>query len=862
MTSDPTDPKIPKDPTSTGGEASRLRVPTSIEEQMKSSYLNYAMSVIVGRALPDVRDGLKPVHRRILYAQHELRNNWNQSYKKSARVVGDVIGKYHPHGDTAAYDALVRLAQPFNMREPLVDGQGNFGSVDGDSAAAMRYTEVRMTRLAGEILADLEKETVDFVANYDGSDTEPAVMPSKVPNLLLNGSSGIAVGMATNIPPHNLTELIDGLELLIEQPESTVQDLMQIIKGPDFPTGATIYGLQGIRDGYETGRGVIRIRARARFEPLRRGSDREKIVIDEIPFQVNKARTLEKIAELVRDKKIDGISDLRDESDKDGLRMVIELKKDAFPQVVMNHLYAQTGLQSSFGINMLVISDGQPKTFNLREMLIAFINHRREVVIRRTKFELTRAEERAHILEGLKKAIDIIDQVIALIKASGSSDEAKAGLIAKFDFSPIQAAEILNMRLHRLTALEKDKLIEELEGLLKLIEYLRSILASDDMLMQVIKGELAEIKERYGSPRRTDIVPEAAEISIEDLIEKKDVVVTITHRGYIKRVPVDTYRTQHRGGKGKAGMGVKEEDVVRDLFVASTHDDIWLFSNKGRMFKLKVYELPEGSRTAKGRPIVQVLQHVTAEERITSIIPTSSMNGAPYIMFVTKNGIIKKSLSAVYFSVRVNGTRAIRLDADDELIDVRLFQEQQDLVLVTRKGMSIRFRGESVREIGRVARGVIGIRLIRGDHVVGVAVTSEEDDHLLLTATELGFGKKTRAENYRVQSRGGKGILTIKVTKKNGGVMTMKRVSNDDELMLISSKGRVIRIGTRGISTVSRYAQGIRLVNLDTEGGERVVGLTVLREQVGEIIIDEALAETAPEMALETAPETPPETEE
>ena len=837
----------------------RKRIPTPIEEQMKSSYLNYAMSVIIGRALPDVRDGMKPVHRRILFAMADLKNTWNQPYKKSARVVGDVIGKYHPHGDTAAYDALVRMAQTFNMRLPLVDGQGNFGSVDGDPAAAMRYTEVRMTRLSSEVLADLEKDTVDFVPTYDESSEEPSVLPTRVPNLLLNGSEGIAVGMATRIPPHNLAELIDGLVLLIEEPEATVTDLHRIIRGPDFPTGATIHGLEGIRDAYETGRGTIKIRAKAHFEPIRQNSDREQIVITEIPFQVNKARTLERIAELVRDKEIDGISDLRDESDKDGLRMVIELKKDAYPQVVLNSLYKKTPLESSFGINLLAIADGQPKTFTLKEMLVAFLNHRREVVIRRTKYDLAKAEERAHILEGLRKAIDIIDAIVALIKRSPSADEAKRGLIEEFGFSAIQAQEILNMRLHRLTALEKEELVNELNELLHLIERLRAILASDALLMQVIRDELLEIKDAYADPRRTEILPDEGEINPEDLIEKKDVVVTITHRGYIKRVPVDTYRTQKRGGKGKSGMGVKEEDVVRDLFVASTHDDIWMFTTAGRMFSLKVYELPEGSRQAKGKPIIQILP-LASDERIAAIIPAHRMGEIPFVMLVTRAGVIKRSQASVYAAVKINGTRAIRLDEGDELIDVRLFGEGDDIVLCTRKGMSIRFRGESVRSIGRVARGVIGIRLGRGDEVVGVAVTRADDEQLLLTATERGYGKKTRPENYRVQSRGGKGIMTIKITAKNGDVMGMLRVANDDQLMLISSNGRIIRILVRDISTTLRYAQGIRLVNLDEE--ERVVGITVLPESEQEEVADVELAR--PTEPTDEAPEelAPPEPED
>jgi DNA gyrase subunit A len=805
----------------------RKKAPVAIEEQMKYSYLNYAMSVIVGRALPDVRDGLKPVHRRILYAMYELKNNWNSAYKKSARVVGDVIGKYHPHGDLAVYDALVRMAQTFNMRYPLVDGQGNFGSVDGDSPAAMRYTEVRMTRMCSEVLADIEKETVDFIPNYDESSSEPEVMPTRLPNLLLNGSSGIAVGMATNIPPHNLNELVDATVALIDRPECTVQDLMEFVKGPDFPTGGTIYGLQGIRDAYESGRGVVRIRAKAQFEDIGK-SDRQAIVIDEIPYQVNKAKTLERIAELVRDKKIEGISDLRDESDKDGMRMVIELKKDAFPQVVLNQLYAQTPLQSSFGINMLAIVNGRPHTFTLKEMLQAFVDHRRDVVIKRTRYDLARAEERAHILEGLKKAIDIIDQVIALIKASRSTEEAREGLMAQFGFSQIQAQEILNMRLHRLTGLEKQALVDEYNELLKMIERYRAILANEGLLMQVIKDELASLREQYGDRRRTDIVPEAAEISIEDLIEKKDVVVTVTHAGYVKRVPVDTYRTQRRGGKGKSGLGMKEEDVVRDLFIASTHDTIWLFTNTGRIFNLKIYEIPEGSRTSKGRPIVQVL-NMAAEEKLSAIILAKDMAEIPHILFVTRKGVIKKSESAVYAAVKINGTKAINLDEGDELIDARLVGDGQDVVLCTRKGMAIRFKGDSVRDIGRVARGVIGIRLGKGDEVMGIAVTSDDDDHLLLTATERGYGKKTLATNYRVQSRGGKGILTIKITAKNGDVAGMYRVAPDDQLMIISSHGRIIRLNVDEISTLGRVVQGLRLVNLNPD--ERVVGIEILKDE-------------------------------
>ncbi|ABB16016.1 DNA gyrase subunit A [Carboxydothermus hydrogenoformans] len=787
-------------------------LPVKLEEEMKSSYLDYAMSVIVGRALPDVRDGLKPVHRRILYAMHILGMTPDKPHRKSAHIVGEVLGKFHPHGDVAVYDAMVRMAQDFSTRYPLIDGHGNFGSVDGDSAAAMRYTEARMAKITVEMLRDIDKETVDFMPNYDNSTKEPVVLPSRIPNLLVNGSSGIAVGMATNIPPHNLREVIDGVVKMIDDPEVEIGELMKIIKGPDFPTGGKIMGRQGIRQAYTTGRGTIKVRAVTTFEKLSGG--KTAIIVTELPYQVNKAKLIEKIAELVRDKKIDGIADLRDESDRKGMRIVIELKRDANPQVVLNQLFKHTQLQDTFGIIMLALVDNQPRILNLKEILFYYLEHQKDVVTRRTRYDLNKAEERAHILEGLKIALANLDEVIKIIRGSKDVDTAREGLMSRFGLTEKQAQAILDMRLQRLTALEREKIDEEYRELIKKIEYFNSILADERVLLGVIRQELLEIKEKYGDARRTQITNEESIFDEEDLIAEEDMVITITHQGYIKRLPVDTYKNQRRGGRGVTAMATKEEDFVRHLFVTSTHNYLLFFTNKGKVYRLKVHEIPEAGRQAKGTPIVNLL-YVDQDERITAIIPVKEFTDDHYLFMVTKNGIVKKTVLSEYDSSRRDGIIALSLEEGDKLIDVKLSTGQEEVIIGTKKGMAIRFSETDVRPMGRTARGVKGITLSPGDEVIGLEVVDEQAE--LLTVTSKGFGKKTPFSEYRVQGRGGKGIINMKVTQKNGEVVGIVAVRPEDEVMAISGEGIMIRVKAAEISTQGRATQGVTLMKLNKD---------------------------------------------
>ena len=779
---------------------------------MKKSYLDYAMSVIVSRALPDVRDGLKPVHRRILFAMNELGLTPDKPYRKSARVVGDVLGKYHPHGDTSVYDAMVRLAQDFNTRYPLVDGHGNFGSVDGDSPAAMRYTEVRMTKLTLEMLRDINKETIDFRPNFDETLKEPVVLPSRFPNLLVNGSSGIAVGMATNIPPHNLREVIDGIVMLIDNPDVDIDELMKVIKGPDFPTGAMIMGTEGIKSAFRTGRGKIQIRAVANIEENGKGKNR--IVVTEIPYQVNKASLIEKIAELVRDKKLDGISDLRDESDREGMRIVIELKRDANPNVVLNNLYKQTQLQTTFGVIMLALVDDEPRVLNLKQMLSYYIEHQKEVVIRRTKYDLNKAEERAHIIEGLKIALDHIDEIINIIRSSKEESTAKQRLMDTFGLSDKQAQAILDMRLRRLTGLERERLEEEYEGLIKEINRFKEILSSERILLDLIKNELLEIKEKYGDQRRTRIMPAADEINIEDMIEKEDVIITLTHSGYIKRIPESTYRIQRRGGKGITGLTTKENDFVENLVVTSTHDTILFFTNNGKAYLLKAYEIPEGKRQAKGTNIVNLL-NLGRNEYITAVIPIHEYDPESNLIFVTKNGIIKKTKMHLFKNIRKNGIIAINLKEEDELIQVKKTEGNRELILVTAKGMSIRFNENDVREMGRNATGVKAINLTENDEVVAMDLV-EEGKHLLVVS-EYGYGKRTQLSEYRVQSRGGKGLKTYNIKDKTGLLVSAKVVDDEDEVIMISKSGIIIRLKVKDISVMGRSTQGVKLMKIEED---------------------------------------------
>ena len=796
-------------------------IPRDIEHEIKDSYLSYAMSVIVGRALPDVRDGLKPAHRRILYAMQELGLEHNKPYKKSARIVGEVLGKYHPHGDTAVYDTLVRMVQDFSLRYPLVDGQGNFGSVDGDAPAAMRYTEARLAEIAGTLLADLDKETVDFVPNFDETLTEPTILPAALPNLLINGSNGIAVGMATNIPPHNLNEAVAGLNLLIDNPEATTKDLMRVIKGPDFPTGAIICGREGIREAYETGRGSFRVRAKAHIETQKSG--KETIIVEEIPYQVNKANLIEAIAGLVQDKKIEGISDLRDESDKDGMRIVIELKRDANSQVILNQLYAHTQMETSFGVIMLALLNGRPKVLSLRELLQAFIDHRKEIIIRRTRFLLRRAEERAHILEGLKIAIANLDAVIKTIKQSKSPAEAKVALMTKFKLSDRQAQAILEMQLQRLTALEREKIEEEYLSLLKQIEQYKAILASEKKVLALVQDELGHLQQKFGDERRTQIVAEAQEIDLEDLIAEEDVVVTISHEGYIKRLPVSAYRKQRRGGVGITAMETREEDFVEQLFIASTHDHLLFFTDKGKCYWLKVHEIPQASRQAKGKAIINLLA-LGQGERLQALASVQAFDPEHYLVMATSRGVVKKTKLDAYANPRKAGIIAITLDEGDSLIEAAITDGKQELLLLTRQGKAIRFSEQQVREVGRSARGVKGMTLGPKDRVIGMTLVRKEAT--LLTVTALGFGKRSPVDAYRVQSRGGKGVININVTAKNGEVVGTKSVTNDDELMIITQEGMMVRLPVKDIRLTGRNAQGVRLVKL--KGKDRVTSIARL----------------------------------
>ena len=796
----------------------------SIEQEMKSSYIDYAMSVITMRALPDVRDGLKPVHRRILYAMHEAGMAANKPYKKSARIVGEVLGKYHPHGDTSVYDAIVRLAQDFSTRYLMVDGHGNFGSVDGDSAAAMRYTEVRMSRIAEAMVSDIEKDTVDFTPNYDESLQEPTVLPAKVPNLLVNGSSGIAVGMATNIPPHNLREVIDALIMMIDNAEVTIPELMSAIKGPDFPTGGLILGKEGIYSAYSTGRGVVKMRAQARVDKMANGKPR--IIVTEIPYQVNKARLIEKIAELVRDKVIDGITDLRDESDRNGMRIVIELRRDTNADVILNQLYKHTQLQDTFGIIMLALVEGRPRVLNLKEVLHYYIEHQKVVIVRRTAYELAKAKARAHILEGLKIALDHIDAVITAIRQSKTVDVARAALIDGFNLSDKQAQAILDLRLQRLTGLEREKIENEYKDVLETIEWLESVLADDQKVLNIIKEELQDVRKRFGDDRRTIITDDLSNMAVEDLIAEEDIVLTLTRSSYVKRLPVDTYRNQKRGGRGVAGMGTKEEDFVEHLFVTTTHHNILFFTNRGRVYRMKGYEIPEASRTSKGTSIVNLLP-LEGKERITAVIPIRAFTNTRYLFMATAKGIVKKTELMEFDTARKTGLIAISLDEDDDLIGVKLTNGEQHVLMGTSDGLAIYFPETDVRHMGRTARGVRGIRLHDGDSVVDMDTLKQDGE--VLTVTAEGYGKRTPVDNYRNQKRGGKGVINTKVTEKTGKVVGIKVVRPGQELMLISSEGIVIRIDIDTISVISRNTQGVKLMK--TGENDKVVALASVEKK-------------------------------
>jgi DNA gyrase subunit A len=791
----------------------------NIEDEMKKSYLDYAMSVIIGRAIPDVRDGLKPVHRRILFSMYEMGNRHNKPYKKSARIVGDIIGKYHPHGDVAVYDTLVRMAQDFSLRYMLIDGQGNFGSIDGDPPAAMRYTEIRLARIADEVLADLEKNTVDYVPNYDESLQEPSLLASRIPLLLLNGSSGIAVGMATNIPPHNLNEIINGTIACINNPDITIEKIMRHIPGPDFPTAGFINGREGIISAYKTGRGIIRMRARALIEKNAR-NDRESIIINELPYQVNKATLIEKIADLVRDKKISGVADLRDESDRDGIRVVIDLKRDENSAIILNQLYKFTQMETSFGIIMLAILNGRPHVFNLKEVIEQFIIFRKEIVIRRTQFDLDRAKERAHILEGYIIALKNIDEIIKVIKAAKNSAEAVTKLCPKFSLSEIQAKAILDMKLQRLTGLERAKIDEEYTEVTALIAQLSSILADPQKVLQVIIDELNEIKQRYGDERRTEIVAGTEDIDIEDMIVEEDMIVTISHSGYIKRNAVSLYKSQHRGGRGKVGMGTKEEDFVEKIFIASTHHYLLIFTSAGKVHWLKVYQLPQAGRAAKGKAIVNLV-NLAPGERISATLPVREFVADKFVVMVTKKGIIKKTELAAYSNPRAGGIIAISIDQGDELVDVQLTMGNQDIFLATRLGMAIRFKEDDVRDVGRTARGVRGISLDKDDDVIGVEIPAEGT--FMMTVSENGFGKCTPIEEYRTQSRGGKGTINLKTVPKVGNVSGVLQVQGEENIMLISNAGKVIRLKVQEVPINHRVTQGVKLIELQPE--EKLVGV-------------------------------------
>jgi DNA gyrase subunit A len=860
------------------------RYPVNIEDEMRKSYLDYAMSVIIGRALPDVRDGLKPVHRRILYGMYEQGNTAGKAYKKSARIVGDVMGKYHPHGDSAIYDSVVRMAQDFSMRYRLVDGQGNFGSVDGDNPAAMRYTEVRLTRLAEELMRDdIDKETVDFIPNYDGTEQEPSVLPAKYPNLLVNGSSGIAVGMATNIPPHNLGEVIDACLMVIDNPHATVKELMTVMPGPDFPTAGFIFGVEGIHEAYNTGRGIIQVRARAGIEAMKKG-DREQIVVTEIPYMTNKKRLLEKIAELVHDKRIEGISDLRDESDREGMRIVIELKRDAIAEVVLNNLYRNTQMQTTFGIIFLAIVNNRPEVMDLPTLLHHFVEHRKEIVVRRTRFDLRKAEERAHILEGLVKALDILDALIAFIRSSRTPPEAKSGLVERWQFSEVQAQAILDMRLQRLTGLEREKILAEYEEVQATIRRLREILGSETLVLGIISAELREIREAYGDARRTEIVPQASDITIEDMIADEDMVITVSRGGYIKRSPLSLYRAQRRGGKGRIGMQTKEEDIVEHLFVASAHSYVLVFTDRGRLYWIKVHQIPEVASNARGKAIVNLLT-VEQGESVRALLTVRDFNDAKYVVMVTRAGKIKKTELTAFSNVRASGIIAIDINEGDDLYAVRLSQGDDEIFIGTHDGMAIRFNENGVRPMGRGAAGVKGISLREGDTVVEmdvlpasgeaapeplaegeepeVVVESEpegdegeivvsDDRGQVLTITEKGFGKRTPVSAYRLQSRGGIGVTNIKTTDKNGKVAGISYVFEDDQVLLITEQGMIIRTNVADIRSIGRNTQGVRVINID-ENDLVVAAVKLVDKDDGE----EEIEGGEPEAGDETTDESP-----
>jgi DNA gyrase subunit A len=831
-------------------------IPVDIEVEMRRSYLDYAMSVIVGRALPDVRDGLKPVHRRVLYGMWESGNRSDRPYKKSARIVGDVMGKYHPHGDSAIYDTVVRMAQDFAMRYPLVDGQGNFGSLDGDNPAAMRYTEVRLTKLAEEMIReDIDKETVDWGPNYDGSETEPLVLPARVPNLLVNGSSGIAVGMATNIPPHNLGEVVDGLLMLIDNPDVSISELMQAIPGPDFPTAGTIHGLAGIRSAYMTGRGIMQIRAKAEIETHAK-TDRQSIIVTEIPYQVNKKRLIERMAELVREKKLEGISDLRDESDRDGIRIVLEVKKGEQPEIILNALYKLTQMQITFGIILLAIVDNQPKVMTLKELLFHFLNHRKTVVIRRTRYDLRKAEERAHILEGILKALDHLDEVIRTIRASQTPGEAKENLIARFEFTDVQAQAILDMRLQRLTGLEREKVVEEYRELMVLIERLRAILGSDRLVLEEIKRELGEIKEAYDDKRRTDIIPETADISIEDLIADEPMVITVSRTGYVKRSPLTLYRSQNRGGRGRTGMGTKEDDFVEHLYVATAHSYILVFTESGRVHWLKVHEIPEAGPTARGKAIVNLLE-LEPTERVATTVAVRTFPEDRYLVFATEKGTVKKTELSAYANPRVGGIIGIYIDEGDRLLAVRETDGKKDILFATAKGFAIRFPESDARSMGRATYGVRGITLREGDRVVGMEALDRNGE--ILSVSERGFGKRTPVDEYRLQSRGGLGIINLKVGAKTGEVIGARHVTASDGLMLITQEGMIIRINVSGVRVVGRSTMGVKLMNLSAD--DRLVSIAKVEREEEAMVEGEGgdgaalmtSGEIEPELELEAA---------
>lgn len=799
-----------------------------IEDEMKKSYINYAMSVIVSRALPDVRDGLKPAHRRILYAMYEMGFTPDKPYKKSARIVGEVLGKYHPHGDVVVYDTMVRMVQTFSSRYPLIDGHGNFGSPDGDSAAAMRYTEARLAHLSMEMLVDLDKKTVDMGPNFDDSLEQPLVLPSRFPTLLANGTSGIAVGMASNIPPHNLVELIDGVNMLIDNPDVTVAELMQKIKGPDFPTGAMILGREGFTQAYETGRGTMRIRSKTRIEKMNNGKMR--IIVNELPYQVNKAKMIERIADLVRNKQIDGITDLRDESDRDGTRVVIELRRDTNANVILNQLYKHSQMEVSFGMNMLSLVDGQPQTLTLKQMLYYYLEHQKDVVTRRTKFDLAKAEARAHILEGLRIALDHIDEIIALIRASRDDETARNGLMSRFGLSEKQAQAILDMRLRRLTGLERDKIEAEYLDVIKTIARLIEILNNEALLLQIIRDEINAVRDRFGDERRTEIMNAVGDVTAEDLIAEEDVVITLTHQGSIKRLPLDTYRSQRRGGRGITAMGTREEDFVEHLFITTTHHYICFFTNKGRVYRIKVHEIPEASRQARGLAVVNLIS-LEADEKVNAVIPIKDFTGGSYLFMTTRAGMVKKTSLSEYASIRSNGLIGIALRDGDELIGVRLTDGKQNVVLGTHTGMSIRFDEQDVRVMGRATQGVKGIDLEDKDFVIGMDIVREGID--ILVVTENGYGKRTAIEEYRKQTRGGKGIQTIKRSERNGNVVCLRAVSTDDDLMVITEQGIIIRMDVKSISQLGRSTQGVTIIRLDE--GDQVVAIARVAQKEPEI---------------------------